>query len=361
MFKRMLCLCIAVILLLSGCAQTDETSDASQSTTTTSSAPAAVSSRHTSTTWNTDMSETTPSDDTSTSYSTSVSAQSASTSATTQSHGAQVTTSVHKISVTAASLTSAASAATSAATSGSNVTFTATIRNDKQKPVGGVTVSVWVSDDECLGSAVTDDSGKARIPVSPTIKSYRVRLSNLPAGYEADSEYRFSTTTVNITIRKSAVQNENDHSQAQYEVGNKMTDFTLTDTEGNTYRLSELLNDKQLIILDFWYTTCEPCKSEFPYFEAAVQKYGDKMKLLAVNPINDNNAIVKLRNQLNAHPETAISFPMLRDTCKLYLGFDVMAYPTTIFINADGIILDIHEGAYPSESAFLTAIERYLQ
>lgn len=360
MFKRMLCLYIAFALLLSGCGQGDETNDVSQSTASTSSAPTSVSSHHTSTTRNSDADETILSKDTTTSHSTSVFAQSPSTSATTQSRGTQTTTSVHKASVTATSLTSAASAATSASTSGSIVTFTATVRNDKQKPVIGVTVSVWASDDVCIGNAVTDDSGKARIPLSSSCKTYRVRLSNLPTGYEADSEYRFSTTTVNISIRKFAVQNENDHSQAQYKVGNKMTDFSLTDTEGNTYRLSELLQDKQLIILDFWYTMCEPCKSEFPYFEAAVQKYGDKMELLAVNPINDNNAIVKLRNQLNAHPDTTVSFPMLRDTCKLYQGFDVMAYPTTIFITADGIIQDIHKGAYPSESAFFAAVERFL-
>ena len=80
---------------------------------------------------------------------------------------------------------------------------------------------------------------------------------------------------------------------------------------------------KQLVILDFWYTTCEPCKMEFPYFESALQKYGDKISLLAINPINDNRAMAALRQQLNASSATAVTFPMLKDTCNLYLGFDV--------------------------------------
>ena len=36
-------------------------------------------------------------------------------------------------------------------------------------------------------------------------------------------------------------------------------DFILTDTDENEFRLSEYKNDK-VVILDFMYTTCEPCK-----------------------------------------------------------------------------------------------------
>ena len=139
-----------------------------------------------------------------------------------------------------------------------------------------------------------------------------------------------------------------------------MTDFSLTDIDGNAYRLSSLLSQKQLVILDFWYTTCEPCKMEFPYFESAVQKYGDKISLLAINPINDEKAMKTLRQQLNASDKTAVSFPMLKDTCNLYLGFEVTSYPVTVFIDSNGVIMDIHQGAFSSEAAFLAAVERYL-
>ena len=240
------------------------------------------------------------------------------------------------------------------------VTFTATVRNDQRQTVSGVTVTVWADNDTLLGHGVTDSKGVARFTLISKSTSYRVKLSGLPTGYAADAEYRFTSTTVNITIKKTAVQNEKDHSQAQYDEGRKMTDFSLTDIDGNTYRLSELLAQKQLIILDFWYTTCEPCKMEFPYFESAVQKYGDKMALLAINPINDERAMRTLRQQLNASDKTAISFPMMKDTCNLYLGFAVTSYPVTVFIDSNGIILDIHQGAYTSEKDFLAAIERYL-
>ena len=144
-------------------------------------------------------------------------------------------------------------------------------------------------------------------------------------------------------------------SLAQYAVGKKMTNFTLTDTDGNAYKLYDLLKEKQLVVLDFWYTTCEPCKSEFPFFEAVANKYSSKMQLLAVDPIDSVSAITRLRQELN------VTFPMMKDTCNLYLGFGVYTYPTTIFIDSNGIIMDIHIGAYESEMAFLAAVERYIQ
>ena len=226
--------------------------------------------------------------------------------------------------------------------------------------MANVHVTVYVNGNASpAGSGVTDRNGEARIPMVKGT-SYRVILNNLPAGYESNAYYDFSSNTVNITIRKATIRNEKDHSEAHYEEGQTMTNFSLTDIDGDTYQLSSLLSQKQLVVLDFWYTTCEPCKSEFPYFEKAIQKYGDAFALLAINPINDDGAIRTLRQQLNASSNTAVTFPMMRDTCNLALGFEVSAYPTTVFIDPNGIILDIHVGTYANEAEFFKAIERYL-
>ena len=139
-----------------------------------------------------------------------------------------------------------------------------------------------------------------------------------------------------------------------------MTNFTLTDTDGNTYRLSDLLKEKKLVILDFWFATCNPCKEEFPFFEAAVQTFSDDIALLAINPIDNLHTIKALRNQLNATSKTAITFPMLMDTCNLFLGFEVTNYPTTVFIDSTGRIMDIRIGTFPSKEAFLATIAQYL-
>lgn len=350
---RIWCLCIATAILCCGCGK--QVGSTSTATTAVSTTPSSSISAHPTS----EPNSTTSSEAVYTTLSGDAAQPTQNVIDTTISPTTQVTATDGKTSATATSTAvttpSSTSSTSSATTTCPGTTFTTTVRNDQRQLVSGVTVSVW-SDDVLLGQGITDNKGVARISLYAydAVSVYRVKLSNLPTGYEADAEYRFSSTTVNVTIRKSAVQNEQDHSQAQYEKGQKMTDFALTDIDGNTYRLSTLLEQKQLIILDFWYTTCEPCKMEFPYFEAALQKYGDAISLLAINPINDNQAMAALRQQLGT------TFPMLKDTCNLYLGFEVTAYPTTVFIDSNGTILDIHYGAYSSEQAFLAAVERYL-
>ena len=234
------------------------------------------------------------------------------------------------------------------------VTFKATIRNAKNRlPISDVTVTVYVDEqDEVAGAAVTDTSGVVRISIKRA-SSYRVVLDNLPEGYSAKSEYLFSTPTVNIGVTPLA--STDDHSNAMYTVGSELLDFTLTDTDGNVYTLSELKKTNKLIILDFWYVDCTPCKEEFPFFQQAIDLYSEDVTLLAINPFDKQPAIENLRRQFDN-----INFPMMIDTCHLSQGFSAVSFPTTVFVDSDGHVLDIHVGAYSSVNTLIKDIEKYL-
>ena len=350
MRKQIICLCVAILFLLSGCGNPTAEQQTSDSTTSTTTTTIVTTTTESPKSTSLDSLVTTITS-TATSYHGN---QSETTIGSTASHTTVTTASSDNTTTQTVTTTQSTTTAASVATP-EEITFKATVReNNQNKTMAGITVTVYTNGNPTpAGSGVTDENGVARITLLKS-NSYRVVLSNLPHGYEANAEYFFASQTVNITIRKAAVQNESDHSQAQYAVGKKMTDFTLTDTDGNTYKLYDLLEQNQLVVLDFWYTTCEPCKSEFPYFEAVANKYSDKMTLLAIDPIDSVNSITRLRNQLN------VTFPMMRDTCNLYKGFDVYTYPTTVFIDSSGTIVDIHVGAYESEMAFLTAVKRYI-
>ena len=235
------------------------------------------------------------------------------------------------------------------------VEFKATVYSDKNVPVKGVTVNIYTdaSGDTPAGSGVTNEKGVALITLEGSSK-YRIILTNVPKGYQPKESYECSSTTFKMTVTTLAVRDPLDHSRAQYKTGDIMEDFTLTDTEGNTYRLSKLMQQKKLIVLDFWYVTCEPCKKEFPYFETALDKYGEDIALLALNSLNSEEDIRKLRSEMG------VDFPMIRENIGLTAGFGVTAYPTTVLISSDGRIQTIHKGAYKSEADFLNAIEKYL-
>src|ERR1700730_7906030 len=48
-------------------------------------------------------------------------------------------------------------------------------------------------------------------------------------------------------------------------------DFTARDVDGKTFRLSDHMG-KEVVLLDFWATFCEPCKAEFPHLQALYER-----------------------------------------------------------------------------------------
>lgn len=233
------------------------------------------------------------------------------------------------------------------------VNFVATVRSDEGVVLPGITVTVRTASQS--GNAVTDKNGVATIPLSLGSSRYTVELYNVPEGYQAQESYSYTSAQVTINLKSLPVRTDpNDHSKARYEEGDKMMDFTVTDVDGRTYQLSQLLKENKLIILDFWYVSCNPCKKEFPYFETALEAYGDDVVLLAVDPFYSAEDIRQLRDEME------LSFPVFQDPLGLSGGFRVESYPTTVFIDSTGTIRKIHRGAFSDEAAFLKAVAAYL-
>ncbi len=238
-----------------------------------------------------------------------------------------------------------------------NQAFTVSVRNDKSLPVANVTVTIYndaySTDPIAVGN--TNKSGIFTVDLEK-VSCYRIVLSNLPDGYTANESYTASNTSrINISLKYNVVENTKDHSYADYKVGSTMWDFTVTDTDGNLYTLSKLLDDKKLVILDFWYVACSPCKAEFPYFEAVHQKYDDDITILAMNHFDSEESIKALREELE------VTFPMVKEELGLRDAFDITNYPTTVMVNDSGKIVSIHRDAYASEEEFLKIIESLIK
>lgn len=232
------------------------------------------------------------------------------------------------------------------------ITVTIQIRDSKNNRVSGAGVRLWVGD-ALLDSGTTDSDGIVRLSMEH-LELYNITLHDVPAGLGFNSSYTFSTKQANITLTIQPILDSADHSNANYSKGSTMADFTLSDTDGIVYNLFDLLAEKELVILDFWYCACTPCKNEFPYFDAALDRYGSSISLLAVNPLDTMDSIVSLRQELG------VRFPMLRDTVNLFRGFGVTSYPVTVFIGKGGKVLSIHDGAYSSQAEFFADIDRYI-
>lgn len=136
-------------------------------------------------------------------------------------------------------------------------------------------------------------------------------------------------------------------------VGHLAPDFTLTDTVGQSYHLNSLLG--QPVILNFWATWCAPCRLEMPAFQNVSRKYNGRFTLLGINQGETASQINDFALSLG------LSYPLLVDESnnvnRVYL---VNSLPTTIFIDAEGVVQEVLIGAL-SQAVLEERLERLLQ
>lgn len=118
-------------------------------------------------------------------------------------------------------------------------------------------------------------------------------------------------------------------------------DFVLKAMSGENVRLSELRG--QVVMINFWASWCGPCRQEMPHLEALHQRYEPLgFTLLGVNVEKERDKADQMLRDMT------VSFPILLDShnevSKLY---GVVAMPSTVLIDRDGIVRHVHNGYKP--------------
>ena len=119
-------------------------------------------------------------------------------------------------------------------------------------------------------------------------------------------------------------------------------DFTLTDQNGNTHKLSDYRG--KTVFLNFWATWCPPCRGEMPDIQAMYKKYGnnegDLIVLGVASPRTEQNANTREQDQAGVEKflsDSGYTFPVVMDvTGELSATYGITALPTTFMIDKDG-------------------------
>lgn len=136
--------------------------------------------------------------------------------------------------------------------------------------------------------------------------------------------------------------------------GSEAPSFELLGLDGATHSLASY-KGKPLVI-NFWGTFCPPCRNEMPAIQAQYDKWTDAgAQIIGINLSEDR---VSVNSFLRSY---GISFPVLLDkNKKTEKAYGLKEYPTTFFINADGVIEDIVIGGPMSEETIESRIARLL-
>ena len=220
-------------------------------------------------------------------------------------------------------------------------------------PFKDVSVTIYKGTDrsDLVWRSETDSYGAVEF-TAPESADYTAVLEDLPLGYDNKEHYPVEAYETVITP-EILLEEREDITGVSYDLGDIIHDFSVSDSDGNEYKLSELLKTKKAVMLNFWYLNCQPCKMEFPYLEEAYQQYSDKIEVLALNPVDGTAATVSA-----FATEQKLTFPMGPCDPEWEQCFSLSAYPTTVIIDRYGSIAMIHKG-YITQTEIFTDIFEY--
>jgi cytochrome oxidase Cu insertion factor (SCO1/SenC/PrrC family) len=116
-------------------------------------------------------------------------------------------------------------------------------------------------------------------------------------------------------------------------------DFTLTDVDGKTFRLSD--QEGKVVVLEFMRTTCPACVEESPRLRQLRSQFGSEvvMAIISIDPAGDTDSVLRDYRNQNLMGWTAIV-----DKAQVYQGYGIDATPTIFIIDRNGYIKYQHVG-----------------
>lgn len=119
-------------------------------------------------------------------------------------------------------------------------------------------------------------------------------------------------------------------------------DFSFTDREGNTCKLSDYHGKP--IIINFWATWCPPCRAELPYLDAAFAQYGDQIQFFLMDLVDGYTETEEFTQDFVE--QNGYSFPLYFDSkAEGVAAYGITAIPYTVAIGSDGKIVATHLGS----------------
>lgn len=230
-------------------------------------------------------------------------------------------------------------------TAGGNVPHTVKLTSDTGKVLPNVGIFIYADAamEDLVAFERTDANGC--ITFSAPEGTYTAVLKDVPAGYNAAASYPITETNASIVLSGTLFAPD---ANTRLGLGDMMCEMNVTAVDGATYTLSQLLQEKKAVILNFWFLGCNPCKAEFPYLQQAYDAYSADIEVLALDPVDASEAAIAQRQA-----ELELTFPMVSCDPMWADIFSVNAYPTTVVIDRFGIISLIHKGSITDAQTFM--------
>lgn len=231
-------------------------------------------------------------------------------------------------------------------------------------------IGVTLRDGETViarGETNADGVTSLRVPMK---KEYAISLDGIPDGYSVVSELKTSAESAVSIVLKSEVISSAIPANKLYAMGDIMYDFEVLTSDSSVFKLSEVLKNKRMVLLNFWATWCGPCLGEFDDMERVYQEFKDDVAIISLSTSDSFNAVKKFKDEEYSFKEDEknpdspvhrLTFDMAPDSLGLYDRFSRYSgggIPVNVIIDRYGRICDYGVGGL-SESVFRAEFQKY--
>jgi peroxiredoxin len=217
----------------------------------------------------------------------------------------------------------------------------------------GVTIT-WKTSEPATGqiTACNSDNCTSTKNEESLLLSHMVALTNI----QPNTRYQLTISSKNEQGKEAKIKLDlNLNAKTTVVVGSRIgdlaPDFTLPMVDGTELTLSQFRG--KLVMVNFFETTCPACEEETTYIQEIYNVWpADKLEILAVS-VGQRSQFVQ-----SFLDSRGLTFPTLLDNDETVKNlYNVSSYPTTFFINSDGIIKIIKSGRFNSSSEIDTILK----
>lgn len=236
-----------------------------------------------------------------------------------------------------------------------NTAYTVTVRTAGGVQLEDITVYVRKSaeDRDLVDMPKKLDSEGKYVFVAPTSNEYVVELEGVPAGYDVQAQYQITSAETEIVLTSAPIAGEVP-AGTTYNVGDIIHDYSFTDINGVQHTISDILKEKNALVLNFWYVNCSFCIKEFPSLQEAYEMYSDRVEVLALNTEDDSEKSIK-----DLMDKMGLTFPAAKGGKSLLMAMKSTGCPTTVVIDRYGMISFVYSGDLSKEPAAFRALLRH--
>ena len=117
-------------------------------------------------------------------------------------------------------------------------------------------------------------------------------------------------------------------------VGKQLKNANVRALDDQVVETASLFTTGKPVLINYWFSNCQPCKREMPALQAAFEKFGDRVSFVGINTQDSPDVARSFVNDIG------VTYEILRDpNGDSIVANGISIFPTTFFVNAAGTII----------------------